>query len=139
MLSFEEIQELLHGMLPFEMDEGEADELYLGSSTIEFRSKGEHLFLPGDPPKGFYWILKGGVRIGPPRDTALILRAGDFVGFDNFLLQQKHTVTVSSSTEYVKTLFIDSKCYMSIFSKNDNLMMFALRQHLSLFLTLKAL
>lgn len=109
----------LSQVLPFPVDPFVLEEIVHGSCTIPFRGIGESLFKPGDPPKGFYWILAGTAEVKLPTGPPLSIRAGEMAGLDNFLLHQPHTFPIATADAEVKTLFVNPVAYRN-FSENQD-------------------
>lgn len=101
----------LSNVLPFQADLKLLEDILLKSSHIDFSGKGEFLFKEGDPPLGFYWILKGEVEILIPDKTVVHLKAGDMAGLDCFLNREVHPFSISTSSSSVKTIFINRPCF----------------------------
>lgn len=137
MLNFEDIRTYLRIILPFQLSEDLLQELFYCSSSIEFNQKGESLFMPGDAAKGFYWILKGEVTTHFSARDSLLLKEGDFIGFDNFISSEGHRFLIETFTGDVQTIFIDRRCYNNLFLKQSDLSLYILHQHLKQLIRLK--
>lgn len=104
-------------------------ELFYHSSYIEFTDQDEILFKQGDFPKGFYWVLTGEVRVELPFfKNSAILAKGSFIGFENFIAREPHTLMSVSNTELLRTLFIDKRCYSNLFTSSRILLEYCIDQ-----------
>lgn len=137
MLSIEGMKEHMENILPFHLKETMIRELFYCCSSITFHDSGESLFKKGDAPKGFYWILSGNVLLNLNQSPELKIGKGNFIGLDNFVSGQPHHFEINTSEKLVETLFIDQRCYESLFLKEHQLSTYVLQKHLSQLMELK--
>lgn len=127
----------MDGFLPFPISDELISEISYCCSSITFEKAEEFLFRKGDSPKGFYWILQGRVRLELSDNRSHEIQAGSFVGMDNFVLGHGHDFDSKTLGEKVITLFIDRRCYNSIFLKRQDLSDFVLQKHLNQLIEIK--
>lgn len=101
----------LQAALPFKADPELLEEIVTMSCAIQFVGKGEVMFKPGDPAKGFYWLLSGTARMRIRQDAPLELSRGFMVGLDSFLLRQRHPFAIETGPGGARTLFVNRVSY----------------------------
>lgn len=127
----------MEGFLPFPISDELISEISYCCSSITFENADEFLFRKGDSPKGFYWILEGSARFQLSQELSYEIKAGSFVGMDNFVSNNSHNFDIQTIGEKVITLFIDRRCYNTIFLKRHDLSAFMLQKHLNQLIEIK--
>jgi CRP-like cAMP-binding protein len=107
----DDILKELQAALPFEADPVLLEEIVTQSCSIPFVGAGEKFFKPGDPAKGFYWLLSGAARMVIPEDAPLELPRGFMLGLDSFLLRRPHPFAIETAAEGAHTLFVNRVSY----------------------------